>query len=217
MTVSTAFLACRCGRCRIDLLDPTPRCRCQCFCWDCRQRALIAAARNPEQALPQAVQAYRRGVDLYYFTNVLRVDAASRALLEFSRLREDAANTTAMSRCCATLMCGTHPVYGGTTISVNADSCRITIPEGMPNQVYIFGADVPPEKFAQLELEPGVPMIRSFFDEIDTPPAVSFLAAVTAPVPAGFTGDDLTTFEHLRGHDPLPVDNRFFNESRSGA
>ena len=55
--------------------------------------------------------AYERGIDLLYFANALVVDDASCRLLEFSKLREDAFNTTAMTTCCGTIMCGADPAY----------------------------------------------------------------------------------------------------------
>ena len=73
---------------------------------DCRQRGLISASRASGNELPPEVVAYERGIDLYYFTNALEVDDASFERLEFSKLRADANNTTGMSTCCGTLMCG---------------------------------------------------------------------------------------------------------------
>ena len=88
-----------------------------------QRSGLIAASRDPANALPAAVRRFERGIDLYYFANALVVDDDARALLAFSKLREDANNTTAMAACCGTLMCGVHPAYLGHSISVNADSC----------------------------------------------------------------------------------------------
>ena len=143
MTEPEAYLQCRCGACRITLCDPTMRSRTECLCFDCRQRGLISASKRPENALPDAVANYERGVDLVYFANALIVDDASRELLEFSKLTEDGFNTTAMSSCCGTLMCGIHPMYEGTTISVNADSCRVTTPSQLPVQAVVFACDAP--------------------------------------------------------------------------
>ena len=143
MPESEAFLQCRCGACRITLCDPTMRSRTECLCFDCRQRGLISASRSPRNSLPDAVANYERGIDLVYFANALIVDEASRDLLEFSKLTEDGFNTTAMSACCGTLMCGTHPMYEGTTISVNADSCRVTTTSSIPVQAVVFACDAP--------------------------------------------------------------------------
>ncbi|MFK8050836.1 MAG: hypothetical protein AB8B81_20590 [Halioglobus sp.] len=113
MTNTEAYLQCRCGACVIALADPQVRARTQCFCFDCRQRGLISAAQSPENALPDDVKNFERGVDLAYFSNCLIVDDSSRELLEFSKLTPEGSNTTAMSSCCGTLMCGTHPLYEG--------------------------------------------------------------------------------------------------------
>ena len=186
------------------------------MCWDCLQRGLISAGKRIGNELPAAVAAYERGIDLFYFTNALHVDDESLDLIEFSKLREDAFNTTAMSVCCGTLMCGVHPAYEGTSISVNADSCRITVPSGMGNQAYLFGSDLPSDKYAALELQDNVPMVYSFEEEMDSAPVVALLAALTAPVPEKYRGGDCTTFEQLCAGKPIKIDNSFFEESRAG-
>lgn len=188
MTKSAAFLECRCGACRIRLCDPTVRYRTQCLCCDCRQRGLISASKRPGNELPPAVATYQRGIDLLYFTNALHVDDASFDLIEFSKLREGAFNTTAMSICCGTLLCGIHPGYEGTTISVNADSCRVTVPSSMENQAYLFGRDFPPDKYAVLQRQDNIPKVYSLEEEGDSAPMRALLTAVTAPIPRGIRG-----------------------------
>lgn len=136
------------------------RFRTECLCCDCRQRRLIAAARSTGNALPEAALRYERGIDLYYFANALIVDDASRALLQFSKLRADTNNTAAMVACCGTLMCGVHPLYEGCSISVNADSCRVTVPEVIPNQMVVFGCDIPAERWAVRRVIPGTRRCR---------------------------------------------------------
>ena len=180
MIDTPAVLACRCGACRIVLSDPRMRFRTECLCCDCRQRGLISAARGTGNALPEAILRYERGIELYYFANALIVDDASRARLEFSKLRADASNTTAMSACCGTLMCGIHPFYEGRSISVNADSCRVTVPEVIPNQLVGFGCDIPAERWAVRRRRGDVPMVYSVADELGSPPLVALLRALTA-------------------------------------
>ena len=97
------------------------RARVECLGFDCRQRGLISASKSQRNSLPQAVANFERGVDLVYFANAMIVAEESRELLELSKLTVDGFNTTAMSTCCGTLMGGTHPMYRGATISVNAD------------------------------------------------------------------------------------------------
>jgi len=45
--------------------------------------------------------------------------------LTFSKLGEDAYNTTAMSVCCGILIVKIHPAYEGNSVPVVADSCKI--------------------------------------------------------------------------------------------
>lgn len=216
MTDVQAVLACRCGACRIGLADPRMRARTECYCCDCRQRGLISAARGAGNALPDAVASYARGVDLYYFANALVVDDASRRLVEFSKLRAEAANTTAMSACCGTLLCGVHPSYDGHSISVNADSCRVTVPVVLPNQMVLFGCDIPADKWAARCARNDVPMIRAVFEELDAPAMVALFGALTTPVDAACRGPGVTTFEALAGATTVRLDNAFFAESRLG-
>lgn len=216
MTDEAAHLTCRCGQCRITLCDPEMRYRSDCLCVDCRQRGLISASRDPGNALPPAVAAYERGVDLYYFTNALEVDDASFALLEFSKLRPDADNTTCMSSCCGTLMCGVHPIYGGNTISVNADSCRVSVPSVMSSRLICFGADIPAEKCEAIRRRDPRPLVMSLADEIDTPLVVEALASLCAPIPERLRGRG-RSFEALCAEKgDVVIDDAFFDESRVG-
>jgi hypothetical protein len=216
MSDERAYLSCRCGKCRITLCDPEMRYRTECLCADCRQRGLISASRAPSNELPRAVVAYERGVDLYYFTNALKVDEASFRLLEFSKLRPDANNTTCMSSCCGTLMCGVHPIYDGGTISVNADSCRVTVPSVMPSRAICFGCDIPADKCEAIRQRDPRPLIMSLEAEIDTAPVIEALSAVCAPVPGLFRAEG-RTFESLcEERNNLRIDNAFFEESRAG-
>ncbi|MBV1930540.1 MAG: hypothetical protein KUG71_02385 [Porticoccaceae bacterium] len=216
MTESEAFLECRCGACRITLCDPTVRFHIECLCFDCRQRGLISASKNPGNSLPDAVANFERGVDLVYFANALTVDEASRELLEFSKLRADAFNTTMMSTCCGTLLCGTHPLYEGTTISVNTDSCLVTTSSNMSLQVVVFACDIPDEHAAPLVRRSTVPVIFSFSEEFESPAIKEFMSAVTAPVSASASATATTNFEKLCAAKPLTIDNAYFIESRAG-
>jgi hypothetical protein len=188
----------------------------ECLCFDCRQRGLISASKNPDNSLPDAVANFERGIDLVYFANALMVDEASRELLEFSMLTADASNTTAMSTCCGTLLCGTHPLYEGTTISVNADSCRVTTSSSMPLQAVAFACDIPDEHANALIRRSTVPLIYSFDEELESPAIDAFLSAVTAPVSAKASAKAPTNFEKLCAGKPLTIDNACFVESRAG-
>ncbi len=210
-----AFLECRCGACRITLCDSTMRFRAECLCVDCRQRGLISARKRAGNALPEAVANFERGVDLVYFANAFIVDEAAQELLEFSKLTEDAYNTTAMSTCCGTLMCGTHPLYKGTTISVNADSCRVTSPSNVPLQTVLFACDIPDAARAALIASSSVPVVVSVYDALDSPTMKALVSAVTAPIPAAASAAATTNFETLCAAKPLVIDNACYAESRA--
>jgi hypothetical protein len=216
MHEQSSFLRCRCGQCELTLCDPIMRYRLECLCFDCRQRGLISASKNPGLALPIDVINYVRGVDDYYFANGFLVDDKSRDLLFFSKLREDAFNTTAMSACCGTLMCGTHPVYEGASISVNADSCRVSTPFVMPNQVILFGCDFPQEKYTEVEKRADVPLLFSVYDEIDKDPMHRFLEAVREPLSDNYKYSGYVTFAGLCEQAEVQIDNSCFDESRLG-
>jgi hypothetical protein len=138
--------------------------------------------------------------------NALLVDDASRALLEFSKLRADANNTTAMSACCGTLLCGIHPLYEGRSISVNADTCRVTVPEVIPNQMVVFGCDIPAESWAVRRGHGDAEMVYSVFDELESPPMVALTRALTTPVEPRYLGPGATTFEALCASVPVRRD-----------
>ena len=210
-----AYLQCRCGACTIILVDPTMRARTECFCFDCRQRGLISAAKNPENALPDAVANFERGVDLVYFSNSLIVDESSRELLEFSKLTPDGNNTTAMSSCCGTLMCGTHPMYGGNTISVNADSCRVTTPSEVPVEAVVFACDAPEEKATLIAKMSPVPVIFDVYGSLEHPVMQSLIGAVTAPILSEVNLAESTNFEELCATKAVTIDNDFYTESRA--
>ena len=210
------YLECRCGDCRITLCDPTPRFRVECLCYDCRQRLLISASRRIENAPSAEFTAYRRGVDLMYFANALIVDPPSRNLLEFTKLREDAFNTTAMSKCCATLMCGVPPAFKEASIWATPNSCNIVVETDMEPRSYLFGCDFPAEKCAELPRHQNIPIVFSVFDEMDSAPVVELLSAIRAPLRQAFTPTDYTTFERLSADEPLAIDNACFDESRRG-
>jgi len=214
MTEPKAFLECRCGACRITLCDPTMRSRMECLCFDCRQRGLISANKNPGNSLPDAIVNFERGIELVYFANALIVDEASRELLEFSKLTEDGFNTTAMSTCCGTLMCGTHPLYQGKTISVNADNCRVTTTSNSPLQAVVFASDIPDEHSAALVRRSMVPVIFSVYEELDGSVMTALVSAVTEPISASASATATTNFEELCAAKPLIIDNACFKESR---
>jgi len=192
------------------------RSRVECLCFDCRQRGLISASKNPGNSLPDAVANFERGVDLVYFANAFIVDEASRELLEFTKLTADAFNTTMMSSCCATLLCGTHPLYEGKTISVNADSCRVTTSSSMPLQVIVNACDIPDEQAAALVRRSTVPVIFSIYEESESPAMKAFVSAATAPISANASATATTNFEILCAAKPLTIDNACFVESRAG-
>ena len=191
------------------------RSRTECLCFDCRQRGLISASKRPENSLPDEVASFKRGVDLVYFANAFVVDDASQELLEFSKLTADGFNTTAMSSCCGTLMCGTHPMYEGNTISVNADSCQITSPSKLPVQAVVFACDVPKEQASDIAQRSEVPVFFDVYNELDHPALQALVEAVTAPISDKANAIATTNFEKLCAAKPLTISNAFFEESRA--
>jgi hypothetical protein len=198
------------------LCDPTIRAHIECLCSDCRQRGLISASRSPSNSLPEAVANFERGIDLVYFANALIVSDESRELLEFSKFTVDAPITTAMSACCGTLMCGTHPIYEGTTISVNADSCRVTVPSNIPLQAVLFACDAPQEEAAEISRRSEVPVIFSVYDELEHPVLQAIIKAITEPVSDSVSAMATTNFEELCAAKPLTISNDLFEGSRAG-
>lgn len=191
------------------------RSRTECLCFDCRQRGLISASRRPENALPKEVANFERGVDLFYFTNALVVDHESQELLEFSKLTDDGFNTTAMSSCCGTLMCGTHPMYDGNTISVNADSCRVTVSSEVSVQAVVFACDAPQEQASDIAQRSEVPVFFDVYNELEHPTLQAFVGAVTAPISDEASARATTNFETLCAAKPMTINNDFFEESRA--
>jgi hypothetical protein len=192
------------------------RYRLECLCFDCRQRGLQFANKRKENELPSAILNYERGVDDYYFANAFLIDDVSRELLSFSRLREDAFNTTAISACCGTPICGTHPVYEGASVSVNADSCRVNVSSLMPSRSVLFGCDFPADKYDAILQRTDVPTLFSVYDEIEHDEMIAFLKAVTEPLAEEYKCEGYVTFEQLCAEKTVEIDNSFFEESRCG-
>jgi hypothetical protein len=216
MTEKPSVLECQCGKCRLTLCDPRMRYRLECLCFDCRQRGLQFASKRPENELPADILKYERGVDDYYFANAFTIDDASRDLMVFTKLREEAFNTTAMSSCCGTYMCGVHPVYQGASVSVNADSCRVSVPEVIPNRVLLFGCDFPPGKYGALLESRDIPVLFSVYDEAENDEMVAFLSAATEPLAEQYKINEYVTFEQLCSEKTIKLDNSFYDESRQG-
>jgi len=213
---NAALLECRCGACRMMLCDPKIRYRLECLCCDCRQRALISSSKSGNNSVPEAVISYERGLDDYYFANAFVVTDSSRELLSFFKLREDAYNTTAMTACCGTLMCGTHPVYEGASVSVNADSCKILTGDEMANQVILFGCDFPKDKYEEIKKNSNTPLLFSVYDQIETEEMRVFLHEVTKPLSEKYKVKGCVTFEELSSGKNIKIDNSFYEESRLG-
>ena len=199
------------------LCDPNMRYRLECLCFDCRQRGLQFQSKRPENRLDPAIINYQRGVDDYYFANGFLIDNASLDLLAITKLREDAFNTTAMAICCGTYMCGTHPVYEGGSVSVNADSCRVNASSIMPNQSLLFGCDFPAERYAAVCERSNVPKLYSVYDEGEHEEMIRFIKIVTEPLAKKYQVEGYVTFEKFSEGKPVIIDNSFFDESRSAA
>ena len=216
MTKSEAFLECRCGSCRITLCDPNMRYRCECLCCDCRQRGLISAGKRTENELPMEVAVYERGIDLVYFSNALLVDQKSWDLLEFFMLDENSDTRNAISSCCGTLMCSSHPLGEGCSTIVNADNCRVTVPNIIDTQSVLWGCDFPSDKYETRLKRDRIPKVFSPYDEVDAGPMIAFVTAISAPIAVQYRRDGVTTFEALCAGKKIFLDNSYFYESRMG-
>ena len=113
-------------------------------------------------------------------------------------------------------MCGIHPMYEGTTISVNADSCRVITPSSIPSQVVVFASDAPKEAATAIVEDRDVPVIFAVYEELDHPAMAALVGAVTKPVPESASTLATTNFEELCASQRLNINSAFFNESRAG-
>ena len=176
---------------------------------------MISAGKRPTNALPKALADYSRGVDLFYFANALIVQDDSRRLLEFSKLREDAFNVTAMTQCCGTVMCGIHRAFEGGAIWATPDSCSITGASDMAPQFYLFANDFPADKCLKLPLRNSIPTLGSAYDEMNSAPLQALMSAVRAPIDTRLVQRDYTTFDQLVSVCDVKIDNACFEQSRS--
>lgn len=113
-------------------------------------------------------------------------------------------------------MCGTHPLYGGNTISVNADSCRVNVGSEISVQVTVFACDAPEDKAALVAQKSSVPVIFNVFESLEDPVIQSFIGAVAAPIPEAAQLAGSTNFEELCAGKSLNLNNEFYAESRLG-
>jgi hypothetical protein len=166
--------------------------------------------------LPAEVAAYQRGVDLFYFSNVLLVNECSLNLLEFFMLRENSLSKTAISSCCGTMMCTIHPAAQGNSIVVDADNCRVRTPKIIETQAVFWGSDFPPEKYEALSKRDEIPKVFKPSEETHTKPMIDAVSALSAPIAELYKRAGSTTFESMCADKKLTVDNSFFEESRRG-
>ena len=113
-------------------------------------------------------------------------------------------------------MCGTHPLYEGTTISVNSDSCCVTTSSSMPLQAVAFTCDIPDEKTEAINRHSTVPVIFNLYEELDNPAMKVLVQAVTGPVSVSASTAATTNFETLCALKPVSINNACFEESRLG-
>ena len=141
MDSHSSSIECRCGQCRIGLADTSVRASIECLCADCRQRALISESKSDNSPIPTEVLNFERGLKLIYFSNALQISEASKEQLTFFRLSDVGQNTAAITECCGTLMFGSHPLYQGHSIWVNADSCHLETSEDCEPSFVAFASD----------------------------------------------------------------------------
>jgi len=164
---------------------------------------LISASKSPHNALPVEVANFARGIDVVYFANALIVDKSSQELLAFSKLTAGGIVTTATSTCCGTLMCFSHPLYEGTTISVSTDSCHVTTSSSLPLQAVVYVSDIPDEYAQTIIRCSAVPVISSVNEEPESPVIKALVRAVTTPISTHVRAAATTNFEKMCASKPL--------------
>lgn len=109
----TTCISCRCGKCRMTIVDPQPRAQIECFHPDSLQM-FLAAEKAGGPAVPGVVRTLSRGVGKTFWSDAVIVSDDSEELLAFSKLRsknmrgEEGPHPTdqimALSTCCCTPM-----------------------------------------------------------------------------------------------------------------
>jgi hypothetical protein len=113
-------------------------------------------------------------------------------------------------------MCISHPVSEGCSITVNADSCSVTVPNIIDTQSVFWGCDFPSEKYETRLKRDQISKIFSPYDEVDREPMIAFVTAISAPIAEQYRRDEVTTFEALCADKTITLDNSYFYESRMG-
>ncbi len=106
-------------------------------------------------------------------------------------------------------------MYEGNTISVNADSCRVTTTSKMAVQAVVFACDAPEEQARDIAQRSEAPVFFDVYNELGHPTLQAFVEAVTAPVSKEAAATATTNFEKLCAAKLLTISNNFFEESRT--
>ena len=69
-------------------------------------------------------------------------------------------------------------MYDGNTISVNADSCRVTTTATRTVVAVVFACDAPEEQASDIAQRSAVPVFFDVYNELDHPTLQAFVAAV---------------------------------------
>ncbi len=106
-------------------------------------------------------------------------------------------------------------MYGGNTISVNADSCRVTTPSEVSIEAVVFACDAPEEKAALIAESSPVPVIFDVYGSLEHPVMQSFINAVTYPIPSEVNVAESTNFEALCATRSVSINGDLDTESRA--
>lgn len=107
---------------------------------------------------------------------------------------------------CGTLLCGVHPMFAGNTISVNADSCRVTTPARIDTQLVVFTCDAPEAAARVIKADRHVPVIPNVFEALEHPAILAFVEAIRAPISVADRAPGATSFEELCADKTIRVD-----------
>lgn len=214
MAEKTAVLSCHCGECKVVLLDHRVRCKIECLCFDCRQRAMISQSMGNPRAFPDSLKDREQGIEIMYFSNAMQVDEKSLTLLQFRKLREDGFNVTTYSTCCGTIMLSSHPAYDGQSVSVLPNNCRVEGEIDAPVSMVLFASDFPEEKLKGLNVPEGTPVVFSVYEEMEEDPMQRFVQAATAKYEQASSSEPFVTYELLYQNAELVISDDYFDESR---
>lgn len=150
-----ASLRCRCGSVKVTFPRKAPVHKWECCCVDCFEKNLWSC-RAGGVAPPPGREKHGIGkpLDLCYYPSRMLVQGKER--LAFNVLRDGAASTNMVAKCCQTLLCVDHPFYSGNVV--------LTFPEFLPieqeplpqTRMRVHIKDWPADAYSELPPLPGM-------------------------------------------------------------